>query len=280
MSQKAHLSPLPSTDDVGREGILNRVAFLVGRDDTQVVNDELPEVFSGDRTGKAAVRAVRHLVEISDWLYRPQDGRDDFGIDAEIEIATASSRGPRQATGRLAKVQVRGRSGLRWNDGLVAHPVRRRTFNLWGRVGLPVFLTLWDADGDEVYWTTVYGTYPDVDEDPVPVLVPATQRLSVGMGGVTEVMDLWLSSGGPAPFETTQVAYESFLELRDAAEGDWWLSAGSELTDRLRRFIAHVDGLALALGIVRPALRSIAAWSAIDRLVRPDDWGGADLHYA
>jgi hypothetical protein len=256
-----------------------RVAFVVGGDDTHVVNDELPEVFSGDRTGKAAVRAVKHLVEVSDWIYRPQDGLDDFGIDGELEIANAPSRGPRQASGRLAKVQVRGRSGLRWKDGLVAHRVKRRTFNLWGRIGLPVFLTLWDADRNEVFWTTTYGTYPEIDEDPVPVLVRETQRLSRGMAGVREVMDLWQSSGGPVAFETTQAAYESFLELRESAEGDWWLSAGSDLTDRLRRFIAHVDGLALALGVVRPALRSFSAWSTIDRLVRPDDRDGADLHY-
>jgi Domain of unknown function (DUF4365) len=216
--------------------------------------------------------------ELSDRLFRSHDGRDDFGIDAELEVATASPEGPRRASGRLARAQIRGRSGLHWTDGFVAHPVKRRTFNLWLRVGLPVFLMLWDGDRDEVYWTTPYGTHPETDEDPVRLFVPETRLLSRGLPGVSEVMDLWQSSGGPVGFETTPAAYENFLELRDAAEGDWWLSAGSELTDRLRRFIAHVDGLALALGIVRPALRPIRDWSAIDRLVRPDDYG-VDLHY-
>jgi len=175
-----------------------------------MTNDELPEVFSGDRTGKAAVRAVRHVVEASDWLFRPQDGRDDFGIDVEFEVATASPGGPRRASGRLAKAQIRGRSGLHWVDGYVAHNVRRRTFNLWLRIGLPVFLMLWDADRDDAYWTTPYGTYPEADEDPVRLLVPKTQRLSRGLSGVSEVMDLWQSSGGPAGFESTRAAYESF----------------------------------------------------------------------
>jgi hypothetical protein len=42
--------------------------------------------------------------------------------------------------------------------------------------------------------------------------------------------------------------------------------------------VPHVDGLVLALGIVRPSLRSVRDWSTIDRLVRPDDYAGVDLH--
>jgi uncharacterized protein DUF4365 len=66
-----------------------------------VLNKKLAKALDTDRTANLAVTYTQTDFESRGWLFRRQEGRTDFGIDAEIEIGERNL-----VTGRIFKGQA------------------------------------------------------------------------------------------------------------------------------------------------------------------------------
>src|ERR1035438_5903705 len=95
---------------------------------------KLPETPDTDATGDLAVTMCQLAFEKRKWKFRRQEGRSDFGIDAEIEIVEKNL-----VTGQLLKGQVKGQGETHWEmNGYVLVPVAVSTYNLWKSLPLPI----------------------------------------------------------------------------------------------------------------------------------------------
>jgi hypothetical protein len=111
------------------------------------------------------------------WIFREQN-RDDYGIDAHIEI-TRDGR----ATGRLIAAQIKsGRSYLRETlPGGKGYVYRGQIKHLlyWQHHSLPVILILCDPDNEQCYYSEVGGGLTEPSGRGWKIAVSSTQVLGV-----------------------------------------------------------------------------------------------------
>lgn len=110
-------------------------------------NKNLPEALDTDQTANLAVTYAQAVFERHRWLFRRQEGRNDFGIDVEIEIVEKNL-----VTGRAFKGQVKGRANIKWTDGATSVSVNMSTYNLWKGTQVPVIGLLCDVGTKQIYW--------------------------------------------------------------------------------------------------------------------------------
>ncbi len=64
----------------------------------------MPKKSKQQKTGASAEAKFQSIIEEKGWNYRDQAGKNDFGIDGEIEVVDEDG----EVTGNLIKVQVKG----------------------------------------------------------------------------------------------------------------------------------------------------------------------------
>lgn len=105
----------------------------------------MPTVPAGRRTARAAVNALRALLERHDHIVHEVDGQNDFGEDLHVEFTVDGRR-----TGDLVKVQIKGGRSWRGKGGYRV-PVDHHGES-WADGNVPVFCTVHDPDAEALYW--------------------------------------------------------------------------------------------------------------------------------
>lgn len=73
----------------------------------------MPKFSHSQSIGSRAVAATQKAFVDHRWLFRPQEGTTDFGIDCEVEVTDDT-----HATGKIFKAQIKGQEATTWRDGL------------------------------------------------------------------------------------------------------------------------------------------------------------------
>ncbi|WP_406639597.1 DUF4365 domain-containing protein [Amycolatopsis sp. WGS_07] len=105
----------------------------------------MPKVPNSRRPGRAAVNALRALLEQHNHIVQEVDGQNDFGEDL---LVTFTEDG--EVTGDLVKIQVKGGRSWRRADGY-AVPVGDHG-STWADGNIPVLCVVHDPDTDSLYW--------------------------------------------------------------------------------------------------------------------------------
>jgi len=105
----------------------------------------VPKVPESRKPGRAAVNALRSLLERHNHIVQEVDGQNDFGEDQHVTFTEDG-----EVTGDLVKIQVKGGRSWRRADGYSV-PVgdHGRT---WADGNLPVLCVVHDPDTDCLYW--------------------------------------------------------------------------------------------------------------------------------
>jgi hypothetical protein len=99
----------------------------------------------GRRVGRAAVNAVRSLLEDHDHIVQEIDGQNDFGEDLYV---TFSDKG--KVTGDVVKIQVKGGKSWRRANGYYV-PIEQHA-DTWSEGNIPVLCVVYDPETEGLYW--------------------------------------------------------------------------------------------------------------------------------
>lgn len=105
----------------------------------------MPKVPDARRPSRAAVNALRSLLERHNHIVQEVDGQNDFGEDQHV---TFTENG--EVTGDLVKIQIKGGRSWRRADGY-AVPVGDHG-GTWADGNIPVLCVVHDPDTDSLYW--------------------------------------------------------------------------------------------------------------------------------
>jgi hypothetical protein len=105
----------------------------------------LPKVPDARRPSRAAVNALRALLERHDHIVQEVDGQNDFGEDQHVTFTEDGA-----VTGDLVKIQVKGGRSWRRSDGY-AVPIGDHS-GTWADGNIPVLCVVHDPDTDGLYW--------------------------------------------------------------------------------------------------------------------------------
>lgn len=105
----------------------------------------MPKVPDARRTGRAAVNALRTLLERHNHIVQEVDGQNDFGEDQHVTFTEDG-----EVTGDLVKIQVKGGRSWRRADGY-AVPVGDHG-STWADGNIPVLCVVHDPDTDSLHW--------------------------------------------------------------------------------------------------------------------------------
>ncbi|MFI6321711.1 DUF4365 domain-containing protein [Nonomuraea sp. NPDC050556] len=107
--------------------------------------EKLPRVPKSRRPERAAVNALRALLEQHDHIVQEIDGQNDFGEDLHVTFTE-----DHQVTGDMIKVQVKGGNSWRRAGGYGV-PVGHHA-STWADGNVPVFCVVHDPESDVLYW--------------------------------------------------------------------------------------------------------------------------------
>lgn len=99
----------------------------------------------GRRVGRAAVNALKDLLERHDHIVQEIDGQNDFGEDLYVTFSEDS-----HVTGDVVKIQVKGGISWRRANGY-AVPVGRHE-DTWSDGNVPVLCVVYDPETGGLYW--------------------------------------------------------------------------------------------------------------------------------
>ncbi len=105
----------------------------------------MPKVPDARRPSRAAVNALRTLLERHNHIVQEVDGQNDFGEDQHVTFTEDG-----EVTGDLVKIQVKGGRSWRRADGY-AVPVGDHG-GTWADGNIPVLCVVHDPDSDGLYW--------------------------------------------------------------------------------------------------------------------------------
>jgi uncharacterized protein DUF4365 len=105
----------------------------------------LPKVPDARRPSRAAVNALRTLLERHNHIVQEVDGQNDFGEDQHVTFTEDG-----EVTGDLVKIQVKGGRSWRRADGY-AVPIGDHG-GTWADGNIPVLCVVHDPDTDGLYW--------------------------------------------------------------------------------------------------------------------------------
>ncbi|MEJ2857322.1 MULTISPECIES: DUF4365 domain-containing protein [unclassified Saccharothrix] len=97
------------------------------------------------RAGRAAVNALRTLLERHNHIVQEVDGQNDFGEDQHVTFTEDG-----EVTGDVVKIQVKGGRSWRRGDGY-AVPIGDHG-GTWTDGNIPVFCVVHDPDTDRLHW--------------------------------------------------------------------------------------------------------------------------------
>jgi hypothetical protein len=105
----------------------------------------LPKVPDARRPSRAAVNALRTLLERHNHIVQEVDGQNDFGEDQHLTFTEDG-----EVTGDLVKIQVKGGRSWRRADGY-AVPIGDHG-GTWADGNIPVLCVVHDPETDGLYW--------------------------------------------------------------------------------------------------------------------------------
>jgi len=138
---------------------------------------DLPEYTNESELGDEGVRAVERIISKQfNWIFREQP-KNDFGIDAHLEILTDS----RKATGVLMALQIKcGKSFFneKTEDGYIYRGSMKH-LNYWLHHSLAVIITITNPESGETFWAQVTRANAQFIGATWKIIIPYTQILSV-----------------------------------------------------------------------------------------------------
>lgn len=105
----------------------------------------MPKVSDARKPSRAAVNALRTLLERHNHIVQEVDGQNDFGEDQHVTFTEDG-----EVTGDLVKIQVKGGRSWRRADGY-AVPIGNHG-GTWADGNIPVLCVVHDPDTDGLYW--------------------------------------------------------------------------------------------------------------------------------
>ena len=236
----------------------------------------LPKTLDTDRIGNLAVTYTQAAFEKHGWLFRRQEGRTDFGIDAEIEIVESNL-----VTGRIFKGQIKGQMNLKWTTGITSIPVSVSTYNLWKGTPVPVVALLCDVKSKAVYWSLPISQVPSPNAASISLRFEEAQSLKNNWDVLEKVLQSWFTTFAENILREVPAFHRIFLHLREGIGfGDPWSMLPDDVDDECRLFYHHVIELRLRMGLSCAHLPSIDEWYLRSTAVWGDErrlfWGTFD----
>lgn len=139
-------------------------------DDTELPKDS-------KEVDKKAMHAVQGKVNFDlEWLFRPQNDQDDYGIDALIEIKFDN-----KVTGKLIAAQIKGSEGnfieVAERPNHFVYYGKLKHYYYWIGHSLTVILILHNVNDGETYWVQVSRENVIGTEKAWKIYVPQSQKL-------------------------------------------------------------------------------------------------------
>jgi uncharacterized protein DUF4365 len=219
---------------------------------------QLPKTPETDKTGDLAVSLCQVAFEKRDCKFRRQDGRNDFGIDAEIEIVEKNS-----VTGRILKAQIKGNAEIDWaKNGYVLVPVSVSTYNLWKSLPVPVIALLCDIKSEAIYWSLPLARVPKKSADSISLRFEKDQCLRTSFDLLLSFLRSWFQAFSQENIlREVPYFYGVFNDLSGLVGwGDAWSMLVEEDDSKCRLFYNHVIQLRLRLGLSCTELPALDEW--------------------
>jgi Domain of unknown function (DUF4365) len=219
-----------------------------------------------DRTAKLASDALQRVIHNAGWIYRTQEDQNDVGIDAEIEVVDDGD-----VMGWLLKVQVRGRSSIRWSHDTYRMTIKRSTYNEWLSVGLPVAVVLGDVGTHQLFWAVPYGVPEAADPDAaVPVTFDRSRVIDEDLTGLRRLIANWRAGYVTDHLSEIGPFFRMFRELEEGTGGDFFLAIDLELDDKFKLFSTHLNRLNVQVGALgQVPVPPHSAWVDLSRRAFP-----------
>jgi hypothetical protein len=219
---------------------------------------QLPQTPDTDKTGDLAVSLCQVAFEKRDCKFRRQDGRSDFGIDAEIEIVEKNC-----VTGRILKAQVKGQEKTKWSEsGNVHIPVSVTTYNLWKALPVPIIALLCDIETESIYWSLPLAWVPKQSADTISLRFDKDQSIEKSFDLLMSFLKSWFSAFSQENI-LREVPYfhTVYTELGETVGwGDPWSMLDDETDTKCRLFYNHLIQLRLRLGLSCADIPAIDDW--------------------
>ncbi|MBN8609166.1 MAG: DUF4365 domain-containing protein [Deltaproteobacteria bacterium] len=205
----------------------------------------------------------------SRWLTREMSG--DYGIDLEIEFATAT------VSGRFCKAQVKGHTEVSWTQAdTFLQPVPSSTLNYWAAMPVPVLLLLAETQSGTVWWART-----DRSREPSGVRIRREDSLpSTAAGLERDVID-WLDArSGNAAICAVPVFVDQWDTLNERLDRDCFLALPHRDYVRVQTFYEQLLHLRRLLGLAWDNVIPWEAWVARSRVTFSErevfHWGTHD----
>jgi len=219
---------------------------------------QLPQTPDTDKTGDLAVSLCQVAFEKRNCKFRRQDGRTDFGIDAEIELIEKNF-----VTGRILKAQVKGQAETEWTDnGYVLVPVSITTYNLWKALPVPIVALLCNVKTESIYWSLPLARVPKRDADAISLRFEKDQSLEASFDILMSFLQSWFSAFSQDNILREVPYFHGVFKFLSelVGWGDPWAMLDEEYDTKCRLFYNHVIQLRLRLGLSCADLPSIDEW--------------------
>jgi hypothetical protein len=132
----------------------------------------LPRVRQTRRPERAAVNAVRTLLEAQDMVFQEVSQDNDYGKDAYVDLTVDGD-----VSGHVIALQIKGGSTYVRASGY-AIPCDKEHASLWFTSSLPVIGIVHDPRNGGLYWENLTKYLREVDPSPTSIPIPSTQILT------------------------------------------------------------------------------------------------------
>jgi Domain of unknown function (DUF4365) len=229
-------------------------------------NEQHPKKLDSDKIASLAVTYTQEAFEDRNWIFRRQEGKNDFGIDAEIEIVEKN-----RVTGRIFKGQVKGQASINWNNGSTSISVSTTTYNLWKATPVPVVAFLCDVGLRQVYWNLPISQVPRPSAQYVSLRFSDEQSLEASFDVLEKLLQTWYTTISDNILREVPYFYTVFSWLREQAGGDAWCTVDLETDGKCRLCYHHLIELRLRMGLPCGHLPSIDEWYLRSAVTWGDD---------
>jgi hypothetical protein len=219
-------------------------------------DSDLPITRDTDRIADSAVNYCEAIFLEKSWKFRRQEGRTDFGIDAEAEIVESN-----RVTGRLFKLQIKGSESLNPASDVHTVYVKRSTYNLWEAMPLPFIALLCDVTRKVIYWAEPLSQVPTPGKANAPIRFYAPQTLPETFANLSRLLATWYTAYADNILFEVSYFYKMFHEDLKSQMGMDYGSYIDEQTDfQIRLFFRHLLQLRLRLGLDCRKIPPLELW--------------------
>lgn len=218
---------------------------------------KLPKSIQTDQTADLGVTISQKYFEKIGWKFRRQDGKNDFGVDSEVEICDKKF-----VTGKLLKCQIKGSKTITWENSTAFVQVKVSTYNLWKSINLPVIALLVDVNNENIYWCIPQTFVPKKEASTISLRFYQENILAETIDLLRSLIESWNYAFSDENIRReVPYYYQLFKELVEMIDwGDAWMMIIEEDDFKTRIFYKHVLQLRLSVGLLN------------DEIPRIDDW--------